>query len=73
MRRPDLQAYENIGYIADRVPGLGITQMIATAAPTNGTVGFAKGCLWQNTAGSLGSLLYVNSGTQTSATWNAVT
>ncbi len=41
-------------------------------APTNGQPGFQVGCFWQNTAGSVGSLIYVNTGTTTSATWTNI-
>lgn len=40
-----------------------------TAAPTASAAGFQKGCLYVNTAGSAGSLLYINTGSTTSATW----
>lgn len=70
MRRQDLQAFENIGYIAERIPGIGILRMIATGAPTNGAVGFAPGCLWQSTATYAAlTTWYVNEGTAASATW----
>lgn len=40
-----------------------------TGVPSNGKTGYAVGCLWQNTLGSVGSALYANVGTNTSTTW----
>ena len=40
-----------------------------TAAPTAAAAGYSPGCLYINTAGSAGSVLYVNTGTKASATW----
>ncbi len=34
--------------------------------------GFAIGCLYINTSGTIGSLLYINSGSATSATWTNI-
>ncbi len=42
------------------------------AAPTASIGGSAKGCLYVNTAGSVGSLLYINSGTTTSSIWSNI-
>lgn len=55
------------GVAADRY--YGITREESVTTPTNGASGYAPGCLWQNMAGSAGSVLYVNIGTNTSATW----
>ncbi len=41
----------------------------ATATPTASAAGFEKGCLYINTSGSAGTILYVNTGTTSSATW----
>lgn len=73
MRRQDLQAYEAGVYIAERIPNLGITRALGVAAPTNGAVGYAPGCIWQNIALAYAELtsLYVNTGTLASATWQA--
>lgn len=43
-----------------------------TGVPTNSIAGFAPGALWLNFKGSVGSLLYVNSGTATSCTWTNI-
>lgn len=45
------------------------TSNSTTGVPTNGVAGFAKGALFHNFKGSVGSLLYINTGTVTSATW----
>ena len=41
--------------------------------PTNGTTGYATGCTWQNPYGTVGSILFVNVGTELSSTWIAIT
>ncbi len=43
-----------------------------TGVPTNGKVGYAPGCLWQNYLGTAGTILYVNTGTAASSTWLAI-
>jgi hypothetical protein len=50
----------------------GTTSTATTGVPTAGVGGFAVSCLFLNFKGSVGSLLYVNSGTNTSATWTNV-
>ena len=50
----------------------GQSSAATTGVPTNGIVGFAPGALFQNWKGSLGSLLYVNTGTNASATWTNI-
>lgn len=47
----------------------GSSSTATTGVPTNGIAGFAPGALFQNFKGSAGSLLYVNTGTNSSATW----
>ena len=42
-----------------------------TAAPTNGQIGFAGGCLYIRQGAS--PALYNNTGTPTSSTWTAIT
>lgn len=51
------------------IPGLGYLLAWDTTTPTNGLANFAPGCIFQNVAGSVGSLVYVNVGSKTSATW----
>lgn len=50
----------------------GESSAATTGVPTNGIAGFAPGANFYNFKGSAGSVLYVNTGTQTSATWVAV-
>lgn len=50
----------------------GESSTATTGVPTNGIAGFAPGANFYNFKGSLGSLLYVNTGTVTSATWTNV-
>ncbi len=42
------------------------------AAPTNSQSGFAKGCIYINTAGTAGTLVYCNIGTATSTNWQNI-
>lgn len=50
----------------------GTSSTATTGVPTAGITGFAKGALFQNFKGSAGSLLYINTGSNTSATWVAI-
>lgn len=45
---------------------------LTTGVPTNGVAGFAPAAIWQNWLGTIGSLIYVNSGTVTSTTWTNI-
>ncbi len=47
----------------------GVVDIVARTAPTNGQPGYATGCLWRNLAGTVGGILYLNTGTKTSTTW----
>lgn len=47
----------------------GTSSTATTGVPTNGIAGFAPAALFINFKGSVGSLIYVNRGTITSATW----
>lgn len=47
----------------------GTSSAASTGVPTNGIAGFAPGALFFNYKGSAGSALYVNQGTNTSASW----
>lgn len=42
------------------------------ATPTNSAAGYQPGCIYINTAGSVGSLVYVNTGTLASSTWTNI-
>lgn len=73
MRRQDLQAFENRVYVADRIPGYGITKAYAPTAPSNTTdaAGYANGARWVNVSATFadGTEEYVNTGTNIAAVW----
>ncbi len=51
----------------------GVTSTATTGVPTNGVAGFVQGALFYNyKASGLSTALYLNSGTVSSATWNAI-
>ena len=50
----------------------GFSSTAGSGVPTNGIGGFAPGALFFNFKGSVGSLLYVNTGTNISATWTNI-
>lgn len=49
-----------------------VTYCGGASVPTNGDAGYAVGCFFKNSAGGAGTTLYVNEGSATSATFNAV-
>ena len=50
----------------------GESSTVTTGVPTDAIVGFAPGALFLNFKGAIGSALYVNTGTNASATWTNV-
>lgn len=50
----------------------GTSSTATTGVPTNSIAGFAPGALFLNYKGTVGSLLYVNTGTNASSTWTNV-
>lgn len=50
----------------------GTSSTATTGVPTNSIQGFAPGALFLNIKGSIGSLLYCNSGTFSSSTWTNI-
>lgn len=50
----------------------GTSSAATTGVPTNGIAGFAPSALFLNFKGSAGSALYINIGTNLSATWQNV-
>lgn len=50
----------------------GTSSTATTGVPTNGILGFAPGAMFLNFKGSAGSLLYVNIGTNASASWQNI-
>ena len=49
-----------------------ILHATSTTAPTHAAVGYAKGCFYIDTNASAGSVLFVNQGTRSSASWLAM-
>lgn len=54
------------------LPFLAGTSDATTGVPTDGVAGFAPGALFHNVKGSSGTTLYVNTGTNASATWTNI-
>ena len=50
----------------------GLLQASGDTVPTDGTSGYATGCLFQHTDGGAGTALYVNEGTDASCNFTAV-
>ncbi len=50
----------------------GQSSTATTGVPTNAIVGFAPGAVFLNFKGTTGTLFYVNTGTNASATWTNV-
>lgn len=61
-----------IGHLMGLPTMPGTSSAATTGVPTAGIAGFAKGALFHNFKGSTGTLLYVNTGSNTSATWTNV-
>ncbi len=63
------------GVIVEKMP-LGALIVTFPGTPSNQSLnsanGFAPGCIYINTAGAVGSYIYINSGTATSATWSNI-
>lgn len=49
-----------------------VTRAKGTTVPTDGDAGYAKGCIFVDTDASLGSILYLNEGSETSCDFNVV-
>lgn len=61
-----------IGHMMGLPTRPGTSSTATTGVPTNGIQGFAPGATFHNFKGSVGSLLYVNTGTFASATWTNI-
>lgn len=61
-----------IGHMMGLPTRPGESSAATTGVPTNGIQGFAPGATFHNFKGTIGSLLYVNSGTFASAVWTNV-
>jgi len=68
-KRHDIQ--EATGVVMRLAP-VGVMYIIASTTPTASAAGFGHGCVWVNTAGGANTTFYVNTGTNTSATWTAL-
>lgn len=58
--------------VITRHPVKGVTSVQSAVAPTAGKAGYATGCQWTNLKGTLGGILFVNTGSNTSATWTNI-
>ena len=67
-----LMFLNNQGHMIGLPTRPGTSSAATTGVPTAGIVGFAPGALFLNFKGSTGSLLYINTGTKTSATWTNI-
>lgn len=56
--------------ILQQVAGEGITLARGATVPSDATTGYAKGCLFIDTDGAAGAVLYVNEGTKASSDFN---
>lgn len=63
-----LMLYPGRGHLLG-IPTNSASSNSSTGVPTNSVAGFAKGALFINFKGSVGTLLYVNTGSNTSTTW----
>lgn len=70
-----LNAHNNIGgrYNAWEIPGRGVLISAGTAKPTDGTPGYAPGCLFFDTDAAAGLQWYVNIGSRTSCNFDLTT
>ncbi len=65
------QFAEPLGRVVCDAKGEGILA-VGGAAPTNSIAGYQPGCLYVNTAGTIGTVLYVNVGTLALSSWMAI-
>src|SRR3990167_7815719 len=49
-----------------------VTRATGATVPTDADAGYAKGCIFTQTDGVVGSTIYINEGTSTSADFNAI-
>lgn len=66
-----LRIHDGTGIIATD-PGVGILHSYGTTVPTDGTKGFAPGCIFLDINAAAGSQVFVNEGTSTSCDFNNV-
>ena len=68
-RRQTLQ--DGTGVMLSKPP-VGISYTVLATTPTNSIPGYHVGSIWINTAGTIGSIVYVNTGSATSTTWTNI-
>lgn len=70
-----LNAHNQISgrYNAFEVPGIGVLTAAGPTKPSDGTPGYAPGCMFFDTNAAAGSQWYVNVGSRTSCDFDAVT
>lgn len=66
------QLHDSTG-VLERLPNVGIMKAVGTTVPTDGSAGYAPGCLFIDTDGAAGSQFYINEGTNTSCDFNLLT
>jgi len=55
-------------------PGIGVLHAFGATVPTDGTIGYAPGCIFANTGGStVNTVTYVNIGTKASCNFDPLT
>lgn len=54
------------------LPNVGHTYVVGTTVPTDGTAGYAPGCIFSKYNGAAGTVFYLNEGTATSCDFNAL-
>lgn len=69
MSKP-LKLHATPGGVLMEIPGEGTLMARGTTVPTDGTTGYAKGCIFIDTNASAGSVFYVNEGTKDSCDFN---
>ena len=67
-----IELHSGTGVLAE-IPGYGAIIVAGTTVPTDGTVGYAIGCLFIHLDGGAGTALYCNEGTADSCDFDVVT
>jgi len=65
------RAHDGTGRLTE-VPGIGVLEQYGTTLPTDGSAGYAPGCVFIKTNGSGGTLRYLNEGSATSSSFKAM-
>jgi len=59
-------------FVTKYIPGIGIVSDIGDTKPTDGTAGYAPGCIFQKTDGSADACFYINQGTLASCNFDPI-